>query len=284
MFTMQRVEVQALACYLECGGLKGNNLQTLRDIDNTTRGGKDPFICALDGNVDPKAWEDYMTTDGSLWLDKMAAEIVTIRNGTFTCRSGLGTEGGSMIDYFIVSKSLIPLITTVVAVMDAPWGPHFGLSMKLLAIPQEILLSIFVQPALPSNRVEVFKAKPPQKKTGAKDKLARQQERDEQHARDIYQQACNGDLWCQTFLKASWGEEALDSEDPAQAAISGYAETMGIPAVGNALTGNFGRWCRSLGGYIEAKCEAHDEKETEDSTERQQHKPTTTRRSSSAQS
>ena len=77
-------------------------------------------------------------------------------------------------------------------------------------------------------------------------------------------------------MKASWGEEALDSEDPAQHAISGYAETMGIPTAGNALTGNYGRWCRSFGGYIEAKCEAHDEKAAEDSTAKQQHKPTAT--------
>ena len=36
MLTMQRVEIQALAAYLECGGLKGNNLHTLRSIDNVT--------------------------------------------------------------------------------------------------------------------------------------------------------------------------------------------------------------------------------------------------------
>ena len=64
-----------------------------------------------------------------------------------------------MIDYFIVSKRLIPLIMAVVAVMDAPWGPHFGLSLKLLAIPKEILLRLLVHPALPANVAEVFKTK-----------------------------------------------------------------------------------------------------------------------------
>ena len=56
------------------------------------------------------------------WLDKMDAELVTVQNSEFTCRGKKGNSGGSMIDYFIISKSLIPLVLQVLAVMDAPWG------------------------------------------------------------------------------------------------------------------------------------------------------------------
>ena len=52
-FTMQSHEAQALSGYLECGGLKGSNLQTLEAVDHITRGGRDRFFWALDANVTP---------------------------------------------------------------------------------------------------------------------------------------------------------------------------------------------------------------------------------------
>ena len=51
---IQTHELQALAAYLEGGGLKGNNLRTLEAIDHLTRGGKDLFFCGLYGNIEPE--------------------------------------------------------------------------------------------------------------------------------------------------------------------------------------------------------------------------------------
>ena len=53
--TIEKVEIQGLAGYLECGGLKGNNLRTLDEVDCITRGGRDLFFWGLDGNVEHPA-------------------------------------------------------------------------------------------------------------------------------------------------------------------------------------------------------------------------------------
>ena len=150
LFTIEKVEVQALAGYIEGGGLKGNNLRTLEHVDHQTRGGADLFIWALDANITPSPWEDYKADGESVtWLDKMKAEIVTVTNSSFTCMAGKGAKGGTLIDYFIISKALLPLIKWILAVMDAPWSPHFGLELGLNAKPSEILLRILVKPAMP---------------------------------------------------------------------------------------------------------------------------------------
>ena len=52
--TLEHVEVQALAGYLQCGGIQGENLQTLAEVDGITRGGRDLFFWGLDANVNPE--------------------------------------------------------------------------------------------------------------------------------------------------------------------------------------------------------------------------------------
>jgi hypothetical protein len=83
-FTMEKVEVQAISGYLQCGGIKGENLQVLAEVDGITRGGRDLFIWGLDGNIPPEEWNETMVGDRT-WLDVMEAEIVTVTNSTFTC-------------------------------------------------------------------------------------------------------------------------------------------------------------------------------------------------------
>ena len=95
--------------------------QTLEAVDHITRGGRDRFFWALDGNVTPEVFRAHMAGDTSC-LDKMGAELVTLQNSSFTCRGKKGSSGGSMIDYIIISRSVVPLVVHVLAVMDAPWG------------------------------------------------------------------------------------------------------------------------------------------------------------------
>ena len=94
------------------------------------------------------------------WLDKMGAELVTVQNSSFTCRGMKGSSGGSMIDYIIISEIFIPLVVHVLAAMDAPWGPHFGISRKMFSNPDDILVRVLVKPALPNNYIELLKLKP----------------------------------------------------------------------------------------------------------------------------
>ena len=109
MFVIDWNEIISLAGYLEGGGLKGNNLNTLNYVDHVTRGGKDLFMWALDANMPPEAWNELKFNEVT-WLDKMNAEIIVVQNSSFTCRSGKGAEGGSMIDYIIMSKPLLALV------------------------------------------------------------------------------------------------------------------------------------------------------------------------------
>ena len=95
--TIEMVEMQALAGYMECGGLKGRNLQTLTQVDHMTRGGRDLFVWGLDANVEPDEW-DTIKVGEKTWLEHMDAEIVTVSNSKFTCRGKQGQEGGSNID------------------------------------------------------------------------------------------------------------------------------------------------------------------------------------------
>ena len=73
LVTLQRVEVQFLAGYLEGGGLNGSNLDMINEIDRSTRGGRDPFFWALDANVKPEAWDSYCVGKDT-WLERWDAK------------------------------------------------------------------------------------------------------------------------------------------------------------------------------------------------------------------
>ena len=47
-----------------------------------------------------------------------------------------------MIDYIIILETLLPFVVYLGAVMNAPWAPHYGLTLTLRANLDEILLSI----------------------------------------------------------------------------------------------------------------------------------------------
>ena len=123
-FTIERVEVQALSGYIEGGGLVGINLRTLGHADHQTRGGKDLFIWALDANITPEKFEVHkLDSETKTWLDKMGAEIIKVANSSFTCRAGDAQGGGSMIDYFIVSKGFGPAYQKMCGHLRCSLGP-----------------------------------------------------------------------------------------------------------------------------------------------------------------
>ena len=69
----------------------------------------------------------------------MNAEIVTVTNSDFTCTAGSSSNVGSMIDYFILSRPLLSLIVHVHANINVPWGTHYGIDLRLHAIPQNFV-------------------------------------------------------------------------------------------------------------------------------------------------
>ena len=97
---LHHVEILTLAGYLIGGeAFSEFNQKFFLDVDYITRGGRVPFICGLDGNKTPAEWSNVKW--GSL--------------NFLTCRGKAGTTGGSMIDYFLVSKVLLGLIDRVLA-------------------------------------------------------------------------------------------------------------------------------------------------------------------------
>ena len=67
-------------------------------------------------------------------------------------------------------------------------------------------------------------------------------------------QAENAELWGKTFLDTPLEATTFDKEEPLQKSMLDFAEQMGIPTEGNALTDNLTRWGRTLSSYIHLKC------------------------------
>ena len=134
-----------------------------------------------------------------------------------------------MIDYIIISKSLIPLVRSCVVVMDAPWGPHFGISLKLFGNLDDILVRVLVAPTLPKNYIELLKPKAKAKQEKVEDKSRRQKARDEDTAREMQTQSENKEEWCELFVATPLVEISFSEEDPLQKTMVEYAEAMGVP-------------------------------------------------------
>ena len=122
-----------LAGYLECSlGFAGPNHEFLMDLDYLTRGGKIPFVLGLDANTKPEAWLEIMW-GAKNFFEQLEAEVVTARNSNITCVGAANIEGGSNIDYYIISTSLLGCIDNCVADFDAPFSPHFGIALTIWA-------------------------------------------------------------------------------------------------------------------------------------------------------
>ena len=162
------------------------------------------------------------------WLDFMNAEILTVGNSNFTCRGKEGATGGSMIDYFIISKNLVPLVRQLVAVFDVPWGPHFGLSLTLNARPSEVWQIILIKPTLPANVIEMQKPKVVKKKVVIECKIERQKARSEEAATVIEEQKANEDRWKGISNNTEADEMKLSQRDPLQKSMYDVAVLMGF--------------------------------------------------------
>ena len=109
LLILHHLEILMLGGYLLGGeGFDDANQTILLDMDYITRGGRLLFI--LGGGKDE--WSKAMWGEKT-FLDHMQAEIVEVTNSGFTCRGNANSYGGSMIDYFIISKALLCLMFSV---------------------------------------------------------------------------------------------------------------------------------------------------------------------------
>ena len=125
LIVLSHIEILTMAGYMISGlGFAGTNHDFLIDVDFMTRGGKAPFILALDANVQPEEWE-LVSWGETTVLQHLGAEIVVVTDSEITCTGARNTEGGRNIDYFIVSISLIGSGFSCTTDFARPWAPHF---------------------------------------------------------------------------------------------------------------------------------------------------------------
>ena len=98
------------------------------------------MILAGDFHVEPSELVDFG------WPQRNGLQVVHPSGGTVSCSSGKGR----LIDFFLVSHELVPLVESSVIVDNVPWGPHAGVTLVLRARPRQLELRTLRLPrALP---------------------------------------------------------------------------------------------------------------------------------------
>jgi hypothetical protein len=91
-----------------------------------------------DFNVEPEEWSKLA------WLERNGAAIVLPEGAEATCRKGRGT----LIDYAIMSKNLVPIVKRCQGVDEVPWAPHIGIRLVISAEPKKVLVRKLMRPRL----------------------------------------------------------------------------------------------------------------------------------------
>ena len=125
------VDVLVLGSYAR----HGNYEQQVRSIARVSRNGQLPFVWVADFNAHPTVLEE------SNWLARLDAAVVR-PDADITCHQG----SGSLIDYAVCSKSLVPYITSLATISDVPWKPHDGLRMRLRRNPKAVMVRSLIRP------------------------------------------------------------------------------------------------------------------------------------------
>ena len=122
------VDIIVLTGYFLSGGSPSDpiNRRMLQDVDNLTRGGKNLFILGADFNFGSEKLKNDITP----WLRILRAVVVEPTDSNYTCKGAEGARD-TLIDYFLVSASLRPLVQSCHVVLDTPWGPHLGVILNL---------------------------------------------------------------------------------------------------------------------------------------------------------
>ena len=93
----------------------------MQDMCFLTRDGKLPFILGADFNFPPSLWRMAAAFGFGSWEHQRQPH---------TCRTGKGQKP-DIIDYFLVSTFMRPLIQKCEIVKSVLWGPHYGVKLVL---------------------------------------------------------------------------------------------------------------------------------------------------------
>ena len=106
------------------------NANLIHDVCFLTRDGRLPFIFGADFNFPPDLWQDLSLHGGGIWTKQLGASVVIPEGSSHTCRTGRGQKP-DIIDYFMVSACIRPLIQKCEVIKSVPWGPHCGVKLVL---------------------------------------------------------------------------------------------------------------------------------------------------------
>ena len=115
--------------HFDCStGLAGNNWAKLQKLEELRDNGHMDLIAAGDFNMTEDAWPDDI-------LNRMNLQIIT-PSGKYTCKNVYNENEGSMIDYPLVSRTIVPLLRNLHTVggedqLQVPWSPHLGPSFEV---------------------------------------------------------------------------------------------------------------------------------------------------------
>ena len=146
---LRSMTINVVTVYLfTAEGLSLRNLAILEQILLYIQFCKGPSVVVGDWQVTP---QELQTTR---WMERAQLVVANPAGVTATCATGFG--GARLLDYFLVSPVLMPLLLSE-AVYSVPWKPHIGLLLSLSAHPRSFhaptLISPRPLPLLPSNEV-----------------------------------------------------------------------------------------------------------------------------------
>ena len=114
------------------------NANLMHDVCFLTRDGKFPFILGAGFNFPPSLWQDLSLQGGGIWIKQLGASVVTLEGSSHTSRTGRGQKPG-IIDYFMVSACIRPLVQKCEVISSVPWGPHHGVKLVLNVYFESVL-------------------------------------------------------------------------------------------------------------------------------------------------
>ena len=97
------------------------NLRLLLQLQQALASTAAPWIAIGDWNCTP---EELAAAN---WDLQLSADILKPKGGDITCTSGKGR----LLDFALQSKSAAGLVEEFSIVRRVPWGPHFGLRLRL---------------------------------------------------------------------------------------------------------------------------------------------------------
>ena len=155
-----------------------------------------------------------------------------------------------MIDYFIISRSLLGLVLSVLADFSSEWAPHYGIELVIKATAKDIENLELAKPSMPKELAmydaDAFEENSFQAKGKATCKLDQKRQREAKFEEVRLRDINNGILWDKLFLETPFRNVSPSFANSTSNQVSNYFEKMVGEQVGeNKVTNNFAIWCQT---------------------------------------